>query len=59
MSKHCSNESRIMNTPTNDAIGGDKLQPMREDMCSIIEQRELRLHRVDFLPNRFHADQLR
>src|SRR2546421_6443118 len=26
-------KARVMNTPTNDAIGRDKLQPMREDIC--------------------------
>jgi len=40
VSKHCSHESRVRNTPTNDAIGRDELQPMREDICGIIEQRE-------------------
>ena len=54
VSKHCSHESRVMHTPANDAIGRDKLQPMREDIRSIIEQRELRQQTVDFLPNRFH-----
>ena len=43
-----------MNTPANDAIGRDKLQPMSENICSIIEQWELRLQTVDFLPNRFN-----
>ncbi len=54
VNEHCSHEPRVMNTPTDNTLGRDKLQPMREEIRSIIEQWHLGLKPLNFLPNGFH-----